>query len=1360
MEDLGGAVAEAQIEREQSAAGDELAQLRAAGQKRLAELEATGENPQTGDQIMEQLRERSNAEFAHQDQLAVKEATPTPSPDEIKARGDMPASVLVREAWDASAAGATHVLDATGYVVAGLFDVVKNLGSGMASFDEQLRKYGVDYTPEERARISMKEDRVVPANEPLTIVGGMGQMIQKKTDALEPWVSDTWEHDNPLRKITQAVAAYALTKRFTQAAGIQNGMISLGRAATSSIAAGSKAAKAASWAGATGMEAFHAGVAQAWGMAEDETLVAGLESLGIPRSAVLEYLDSSEDNTEFENRVKNAVTTALGGGAFDATLGLSKWGIKTALAPAVQQMLRLNKYVRNRLRGVADKAEELGDPSLTETIRATQERNAITHDQLIAILGDPGLPMYVKEGARGAGVSNPLAPLRSVKSLLTPEEAMDSVLTRAESALPNAARKGAAPEALEDRINWARIDGPEDIPRAMSDFQQGFEGEINQAVGGKRTLAAVEADAKELDGWALVNEGVRTGEALQDAELLAVRNFYILSLRKFMDVAKLHRANPTDATRAAGAKLLNIVRDTQRIVRRESARASRNLGALRIPAREAQGYELHKQLGELMPELDAKDMDTVLEAVANASGKKNSAAVANMALNLDGIKLAGRAVSKEIKNLYYFSMLSRFTTHIRNAIGSPLFFALRMAEMKVANQLGHLVSGEPAVYDGEVTAHVQGFMKGMAEAFRLPELVDSLEDGAAAAVSRDSKAAAAAVDRFSNAMDGGVYRAFMQNKSSFGGSQIADAAQTGPLFGTTPSHIWGYSTEANVGRALALLHAVTVRGPRAVVSTPGRALNAMDELFKTANQRAEIRGIAFRQAYNEVKAGMIPADQLTARVEHLAANPNTGMLFAGEEAARAGTFTARPTGPYGKWMEQTHNLPFLGPLIVPFSRAPSNITWEMLRRTPLGVLPQVDSFLSDVTSKDPRVRDLAWSRMLVGNMAILGAMDFFMDGDRVQIVGDVAPKGGPAESQQRRRNFLDPMTIRVSTNPDGGFEDGKFVEIPIRGYDPVTFPLVIAGNLLQHMEQGAVSEKEFSTEEQVMAYTSALASVLTSQTSLRSVRDFFTAMGENRAGEFLMNQVPTIPTPGATEQFVPFYDDVYRETFSMMDTVRSQTPGLSNSLPAARDAWGFVKKRLPGWQGMLQSMIPRGVNVETDIQPIDLWVMKRGFFIGEPSKEVATFRQGVKVPWHRYPEAYEEYKRLAGHGLVAPERMRDIVVQGEAGNILKPPAKWVSATDGGLVGELNLLAKGTHPKMQKIFDRLPDDDARMNFIRQAISFYQGAAREKLLQDERFADLAAEVQLKKRAEMEQQKDPMRRQRLSFGFGADLRGRGSE
>lgn len=1261
---------------------ERFAQLASEAASRVSQEEAVGANgPAMSDNdAKEALRGRVEQEYKQQAESLM------PSPEEIKARGDMPATALARETWNAALGLGAKIVDVPGHVAGGLFDIADNLTNSFASFQDLAEGSGMQGT----------------------MFGQLARYGRAGFDAVDPLTTpDPEDKNHPVRLLTNAIGGFYLTRSVGVLKNVTTALSQYGRV------------------GVAGGDALTTAVASAFTLAEDANLINALRSFGVSEKEWFQYVDSDEDRPEFLNRINNGLT--------DAGAGL-----------LIEPFIALAKTVKNsRLMAklVSARAEEAGEQVLEGTLNAAREHATNTRDQLIDILGDPTQPLYVKPGAAPKPTKGALpATLPTLEKVgLTVDEAADSLVMRSEATgTPH------VPEPMTEKFNWSRYDSEDDIKQVMSDMQEGFDPEIGRAVGKTRRHADVVVEAGELDGWEVVRSGMR-GEDLQDSEVLAMRDFYTFATRKLVEVAKVHRASPTDATRAAAAKMLDIVRMTQRVVRRESAQASRRLGQFRIPSKEGQGYELYREVQELVGDADGESaLETVLKVINREADLGKTSAVANTILNATGFKLGKTAIEEGMKRLYYFSLLSRLTTQIRNAAGGPLHLAVKLTEMKAANISRRLLTGvDDGVYDGETLNAAKAFMQGMGEALRLPQIAKSWRD-ADAALSGDFKAMMTAGE---GTFDGGVYKAFKENRSRFGGSMVSGTHSPKTALPALPTHQMGHSVGENMLRVTRLLSA----GVDYSLTVPMRGLNAVDELWKTSFERMEVNTRAYRQTVQEMRAGKLAPEAMSARMDFLSANPNASVRMHGALAAQQGTFTIDPkvyTGSFGSWINQTNKLPYVGPLLMPFTKAPTNIAFEGIRRTPLGAL--MPDFLRDIRSLDVKTRDLAWSRFLVGNAMLLGTIDFFMDGGNVRIVGDQRPKS-IAEGQQKKRMNLDTMSIQLDMS--GNNFAGEFVSIPFRGFEPVAFQLGIAANLLNFMEASSVSEQEMEWTDLVTTMVSSIAATLNSQTTLVSMQEFFTAMHEKRVAEYVANQITSSISPGITEQFVPLNDEIYRETFSLLDKIKAATPGLSDSLPAARDAWGYEKRRLPGWQGVLQPIIPRSYDGR-DLQPIDRWLADHGVSVGEPSKKSARFRPGVEIAWSNYPRAFERYKYLAGQGLLEPDRDPDILVQAELGNIERPPSGWVSA-GVGLVHELNLLVEGKHPNMQGVFDMLPTDEDKERFVAQAVSFYRSAAREKLIMNrEEFGDLRVDVMTRTLEAGMAEPNIHKRQKLEMGFGAEV------
>jgi len=168
------------------------------------------------------------------------------------------------------------------------------------------------------------------------------------------------------------------------------------------------------------------------------------------------------------------------------------------------------------------------------------------------------------------------------------------------------------------------------------------------------------------------------------------------------------------------------------------------------------------------------------------------------------------------------------------------------------------------------------------------------------------------------------------------------------------------------------------------------------------------------------------------------------------------------------------------------------------------------------------------------------------------------------------------------------------------------------------------------------------------------------------------------------------------------------------------------------------------------MEPIDLWLEKQNEIVTRPVKSDAQFRPGINIKWSDFPEAYEHFVWLQGQGLKNPEHEPAVLQRQIPGTKITPPSGWVS-TGAGLLGELNMLVSGQHPTMQARWDVLlsdGEDESRINFVRQAISYYRKAALEVMLQDPEFSDLRVGVKekVKRATDNDPGDDPLRVLRL--------------
>lgn len=160
-----------------------------------------------------------------------------------------------------------------------------------------------------------------------------------------------------------------------------------------------------------------------------------------------------------------------------------------------------------------------------------------------------------------------------------------------------------------------------------------------------------------------------------------------------------------------------------------------------------------------------------------------------------------------------------------------------------------------------------------------------------------------------------------------------------------------------------------------VVELPGRALMAEDEFFKAMSYRMELNALATRAGNAEysrlVAAGISPDDaakQSSSFMEQMLVNPPADVDAAAKAVARTTTFT-RELESSLQGIQKTLQNPILK-MFVPFVRTPTNIALEAMSRTP-GLNFASPRFWADYNAGGIR-QDMAIARVVLGGGIITG----------------------------------------------------------------------------------------------------------------------------------------------------------------------------------------------------------------------------------------------------------------------------------------------------------------------------------------------------------------------------------------------------
>lgn len=317
-----------------------------------------------------------------------------------------------------------------------------------------------------------------------------------------------------------------------------------------------------------------------------------------------------------------------------------------------------------------------------------------------------------------------------------------------------------------------------------------------------------------------------------------------------------------------------------------------------------------------------------------------------------------------------------------------------------------------------------------------------------------------------------------------------------------------------------------------IVRIPTRFLTAEDELFKGIARRMELNGLAMRQAKREGLSGQEARD----RAADLAANPSDVMMRRADDYARYLTFqTPLDNNSYAAGISKGTQRKPIGKLVFPFVRTPVNLLKFAAERSPAAVL--MKSWRKEVMAGGAR-RDIAVARALVGSG--FGAM-MYEAAVNGQITG-----GGPADYEARRLLQADgwqPYSFKVGDR-----------YVSYARLDPISTTIGTAADIVDLQSHMTDSQRERS----LTLIAAAIVSNLSSKTWLSGISSAAEAVSDpNRYLDGYRDRlVGSIAVPAFVAQMARTNDPIMREARGVIDRVKSRVPGLTDELPARRDAFG------------------------------------------------------------------------------------------------------------------------------------------------------------------------------------------------------------
>ena len=491
--------------------------------------------------------------------------------------------------------------------------------------------------------------------------------------------------------------------------------------------------------------------------------------------------------------------------------------------------------------------------------------------------------------------TDPLATLREAKDLNLLGDAKQPLFTTAIGKLKAAAdevkppvpddvaAKGLTnmqPGGNETFVNFSQIEAPEDIQSVIGQMADAFKGDIDAARRGVQSNAKTAALADGEDAWRVLIER-RKGQPLNAEQSLAARQLWTTSAGKLQEIATIAAKDPTPENLFQFRRMMALTHAIQKEVIGARTETARALQQWAIPA----GAEKTKFKGIM----DAIDQTGGIEVSAELA--KRIAVASETGTPLQVImrmaeKGAGAKTIDAVHELWINGLLSGPKTHIVNMISNSSVVGMSMIERSIAGRMSQML-GDEGVEIGETMAQLHGLRQGWKDAFR------------------------------------NAGKAFRTGQQGYGVNKL-EAPRTRSISSTAMNE----NSDTWIGRGVDALGAA--------VNTPGRALQAEDEFFKTIGYRMSLHAQVYRQVQREIRAGKLEnsADAIKSRMADLIENPPESLhLQAGAEAAYQ-TFTSDP-GPWTKSiMRMRGNIPGAR-WVLPFVNTPANILKYSFERTPL-----------------------------------------------------------------------------------------------------------------------------------------------------------------------------------------------------------------------------------------------------------------------------------------------------------------------------------------------------------------------------------------------------------------------------------------